>query len=450
MRWGRKAARETVAWTPPGALEQALLHARQHADWTAYFNALAPHYLYFATPRGPVDAVRQAELHPFWNKSLGSHCMAYYTDGMLPVPGDNPVYEGESLRSLASSWPSDRWWLAVNPGTPCEAYFPGTMAHRVQWRAHAEQAPSGQAMLRTLRVGGVLDGPLAHGLACGALLCVSNGSLWNAVAWHGRGYSGERNRLEQAWGITDRIAWLARLEELLLGESLDPLWEVLLRLRQQMTQATGRAPGVAEWQDAAEYALRRSARPAPPTAGARAGSTAGDGDGADAAPDGGPAAGPSHGREPESEPDRGRETGLGRGTGLGRADLLDREVRRARHLIGRIARYESRFRADGLLPEDGQVRSVLAWCYGRASKMARWGLGARYGTMAETERALVRAGRVSQVSYESWEEFSAGYVLGRCLHFDRDEAGSWYTEMLDAHRQLTTDPESPWLRLPWR
>lgn len=82
--------------------------------------------------------------------------------------------------------------------------------------------------------------------------------------------------------------------------------------------------------------------------------------------------------------------------------------------------------------------------------MARWGLGARYCTLEEAERAVVRAGRLSRFNYRSWEDFSAGYVLGRCLHFDEEEFGDWYGEMLDAHRLLTTHPDSPWLNIPFK
>ncbi|MFI2078525.1 DUF1266 domain-containing protein [Streptomyces triculaminicus] len=64
--------------------------------------------------------------------------------------------------------------------------------------------------------------------------------------------------------------------------------------------------------------------------------------------------------------------------------------------------------------------------------------------------AIERAGTAAQAAYDSWEEFCAGYVLGRCLHFDDEEFGPWYAEVLTAHRSLATDPESPWLTVPSR
>ncbi|TNY34606.1 DUF1266 domain-containing protein [Thermomonospora catenispora] len=114
-----------------------------------------------------------------------------------------------------------------------------------------------------------------------------------------------------------------------------------------------------------------------------------------------------------------------------------------------IRRYEERFRADGLLPEDGYVRSVAAYDYGRAVAMARWGLLAGYCDRETAEEVVVRAGRLSADAYSSWEDFSAGYVLGRVLRFDDGEFGDCYTGSLTAHRILAHDPASPWRTLAW-
>lgn len=73
-----------------------------------------------------------------------------------------------------------------------------------------------------------------------------------------------------------------------------------------------------------------------------------------------------------------------------------------RGLVGKILRYESRFRADGLLGPGDTVRTIAAWDLGRASKMARWGRGARYATRAEMHEALERVSAGVQQSYLSW------------------------------------------------
>jgi hypothetical protein len=386
-----------AAWQPPTDVEQALYEAKSRGDWPGYLDVLGNTWLYYAVERGPLDAVGQRAFTSYWNEQTRSYCRSVFTAGMLPAPVADPVYVTRSLVALASDWPDEETWLLVDPGSPCEAFFPGTMAHRAIWRQHGERAWTSQRnRLRTLSVGGPLHGPVAHGLACGALLCVSNGSLWNAVAWHGTGYSGERERLKDWWGITGRSEWSDYQERLLQGEMSSGAWEFVLRIRRNLARASedGSVP-VSRWRDVTERMVQSI--------------------------------------EPKEDDDIG----------------FDAEAEGLQSLIGRIMRYESRFRADGLLGEGEFTPSVLAWDYGRASKMARWGLGARFCEMWETEQALVRAGQEARTFYDSWEKFSAGYILGRCLHFDDEEFGGWYEDMLTAHRILTTDPASPWLNIPF-
>ncbi|MGK5631302.1 DUF1266 domain-containing protein, partial [Streptomyces sp. URMC 123] len=340
--------------------------------------------------RARVDAIPgRVTFTPYHEVRSGVWCLALQTHGALPPPRRDIVFIRGSLRWLAARWPDDAWWMAVNPGSPCEAYFPGGAAFRETWRMHGERAWVEQGdTLRTLWTG-PLHGPVAHGLACGALLCVSNGSLWNNLQWHGTGYDDEKERLKEWWGITSREDWLAAIEPLLAGRMTSPVWEYALEVRRELAGEGGARIGPVQWRDAAERRLRAE--------------------------------------------------------GAG-----DHRVRLTHEVIGRIVRYEARFRADGLLAEGDSVRSVLAWDFGRASKMARWGLGARYCEPWETEAAVVRAGEAARAVYGSWAEFSAGYVLGRVLHFDQEEFGDWYESMLIAHQVLMSDPGSPWLNIPFR
>lgn len=391
-------------WQPPTDIEQRLYEAKARGDWSAYLDTLAATELFHAVPRPWADAnPGYVRLFPHWDPRTRRHYVTVLTEGMLPCPAPDPVYMENSLGWYAATWKDPDWWLAVDPGTPCEAYFAATPEHRRLWTHHAQRMSgwTRKGRLRTLRVGGVFQGAVAHGLACGALLCVSNGSLWNAMGWHGTGYDRERGRLAEWWGITTREEWLSALERLLKGEMSNSSWEFVLEVRRAIAREYGGAVEIDHWREVVGRVVRGRAE----QAAAR---------GAAGLPDPGA------------------------------------EARRLQHLIGRIVRYEARFRADGLLREGEYVTSVLAWDYGRASKMARWGLGARFCDVGEAERAVVRAGRAGRLEYRSWEAFSAGYVLGRCLHFDDEEFGSWYEEMLNAHRVLTTDPGSPWLTIPWK
>ncbi|MFJ9407927.1 DUF1266 domain-containing protein [Streptomyces sp. NPDC101393] len=114
-----------------------------------------------------------------------------------------------------------------------------------------------------------------------------------------------------------------------------------------------------------------------------------------------------------------------------------------------VGRYEERFRADGLLPPDGAVVSLLALDLAHAVNLARWGLGARLCAPPQAEQAVQRAGARAKEVYSSWEEFAAGYALGRMLAFDNGWFGPPYAEAVHIHRVLTQDPASPWRGLPF-
>lgn len=69
--------------------------------------------------------------------------LVVHTAGMLPAPTPETVYESRSLRWFAKVWAADDpAFLAVNPGSPSEAYLTTTPADLARWRAHAEAAPT--------------------------------------------------------------------------------------------------------------------------------------------------------------------------------------------------------------------------------------------------------------------------------------------------------------------
>ncbi|REK85312.1 DUF1266 domain-containing protein [Streptomyces inhibens] len=114
-----------------------------------------------------------------------------------------------------------------------------------------------------------------------------------------------------------------------------------------------------------------------------------------------------------------------------------------------VTTYEERFRTDGLLPTDGRVVSLVALDYAHAVALVRWGLGARLCAPQQAEQAVAQAGARAREAYGSWEEFAAGYALGRLLAFDNGWFGPQYAETVHLHRVLTQDPASPWRGLPF-
>ncbi len=275
---------------------------------------------------------------------------------------------------------------------------------RQVWRAlHNEHwDEEGRAeRLVTLRTGVPPVGPLLHGLALGAHMCFVNGEAWNNPHYHGLGLSIEHERLAKWWGVTDRDEWQHTQRRLLDREITPWYWEFVLDARtalaERYTDGRLQAVDATAWRGYVETALRERAAQVPDQIG------------------------------PDWEEFVAHVVGL----------------------VGKVLRYEGRFRADGLLAADAAVRSVAAWDIGRASMMARWGYGARFATRAEMREAVVEASEAAQSAHTSWQDFSAGYALGRCLHFDDEEFGGWYQEMLAAHRALSTDPDSPWHTVPF-
>ncbi|USA00399.1 DUF1266 domain-containing protein [Streptomyces lydicamycinicus] len=114
-----------------------------------------------------------------------------------------------------------------------------------------------------------------------------------------------------------------------------------------------------------------------------------------------------------------------------------------------MTRYEERFRADGLLPADGRVVSLVALDHAHAVSLVRWGLGARLCAPHQAEQAVQQVAARAREVYGSWEEFAAGYALGRMLAFDNGWFGPQYAEAVHLHRVLTQDPSSPWRGLPF-
>jgi hypothetical protein len=328
----------------------------------------------------------------------GTRAVRVYTSGVLPRPHPDVVYEFVTLRGLAALWPRGVRVLLVNGGTPCARAFPAGKENRRDWLTLHDELyrPDGTCdRVETRRTGTPEDECLLRGLACGAHLCYGNGDAWNTIHWHGAGYANEVERLAGSWGIEDHDSWLETTEKLLAAELSPWVWEYVLGARLWLAQETGdRRVDPMVWRDCVEQSIRSQ--------------LAGE----------------------VSDED------------------LDGLAESLRGLVGKIMRYESRFRADALLPPDGYVRTVAAWDLGRATMVARWGLGARYCSEQEMLSAVERAGKAVQAAYGSWPDFSAGYVLGRCLHFDEETFGDWYTTVLDAHRALMAAPDSPWNAVP--
>ncbi|MEU5839279.1 DUF1266 domain-containing protein [Streptomyces diacarni] len=391
-------------WQAPADLERRLYKLTEVDESYTYLRALAHHGVYHPMP---IEQTTRApgERRLWTSEVTGSDGVVrtmtqVYTDGVLPPPHPYVVYEFITLGTLADIVPPEVDVLVVNAATPCQVMFQVDDEEREVWSDLHEELFDPEGLLNrvvTRFTGAPGSGPLLHGLACGAHLCYYNGDPWNTLDWHGAGYSSEVERLEDFWGVGDREDWLEIQQRLLECEVSPWYWDFVLGARLALREEHGdRGPVDAGlWRDCVESTLRRVVE----------------------APEG-----------------TEFETFI--------ADM--------REMVGKILRYEARFRADGLLGPDESVRTIAAWDLGRGSKMARWGRGARFATRAEMYDALGRVSAGVRGTYTSWAEFSAAYVMGRCLHFDDEHFGDWYTSVLQAHHALTRAPRSPWNVVPFQ
>jgi hypothetical protein len=234
---------------------------------------------------------------------------------------------------------------------------------------------------------GPFFGPLAHGFACGPHIPIHNADPWNTLVDPVGEYEDTRDALAESWGVTSTEEWREQVDYLLAGENVGPETDLLLQLRRQLIGQYGRYD-LPMWRDS----ILRWCQ--------------------------------------------------GRGVDAEQAQEFTGNA-------GVITRYEARFRADGLLPPNGIVNSVLGYDFGRAVNMARWGFGARFCDYRTAESVILRASQLTRQYYVSWADFGAGYALGRVIRFDNEEYGHMYDSVLGPHLMLLNDPASPWRHIPF-
>ncbi len=231
-------------------------------------------------------------------------------------------------------------------------------------------------------------GELAAALAVGAHMSLNHGVSWNTIKDDANSPQKTMELLKRQWDISTPAELRECMESLLDNETGDTVADFVLDVRVHLTTHLGALPDLRTWRQAVA--------------------------------------------------DNAREQGVPE-------TVIDDMTATTE----RVVRYEERFRADGLLRDGGFVTSLLAYDWGRAVNMARWGLQLRLIKEDQAREYVLRAGKQAFGRYTSWADLSAGYSLGRVLRFDNDEFDVWYNTVLEPHQVLLTDPASPWLTLPW-
>ncbi|MGW2177692.1 DUF1266 domain-containing protein [Streptomyces sp. NPDC001732] len=379
-----------IGWTPPTETERLLGEAGAGGDPEAVLDTLSHCRLHVMVARLHADAPGYIAPFPSQHDPVtGRMCVPVLTSGMLPPWHPEWVFRRTTLTELAGRWPDNKWRLGVNLATPGAFTLDARPKHRRAWlSADARSAgpPAGRLLTDS---GGPLHGPVAHGLAVGAHLAVHNGLVWNRLGTAYADYESDLAWLRNPWGIENRADHRQTLDALMATRFIGRTHESVLRIRRALADRLGRTPSLQEWSE-------------------NVGGT------------------------------------------LGRRGAAATEPAEADEALRRIARYEARFRADGVLAPGGRIDTLSAFDHGRAVNVVRMGLGARYCDPQEAERAVLRIGELARRTYGSWEEFSLGYALTRLIMFDgEDDAEEKYAQSLTQHRILTQDPTSPYRNIPW-
>ncbi|MFJ7087969.1 DUF1266 domain-containing protein [Streptomyces griseus] len=391
MTTGNGAGTESGGAVAPTGIERALAAAVAGGSAEAVVEVLARTRLYVLVARLHADIPGwTAPLPTIRDEATRRTCVPVLTPGVLPPWHPEWVFRAVSLGELARTWPYDVRRLAVNHGTPFAVTVDARPKHLKAWLKADEHSGGPEHGVLLTDDGGPLHGPLAHGLALGAHLAVTNGLIWNRLGAVYEDYATDRARLRSPWGVPHRAEYRDRLASLMKNQLVGRAQEAVLRTRHTLAARLGRTPTREEWSEAVARAV--AAR-----------------------------------------------------------DAGDRAS--AERSLHHIARYEDLLRADGALAPDGRVDTLAAFDLGRAVNVVRLALGARYGDPHEAEQDVLRLGELARGAYSSWADFSLGYLMARIVHRAEDDgpqaAESTYRQSLAEHRTLLQDPTSPYRNIAW-
>ena len=93
-------------------------------------------------------------------------------------------------------------------------------------------------------------------------------------------------------------------------------------------------------------------------------------------------------------------------------------------------------------------KSIIAWDFSRYVSLCGWGYIAGYITEEEAWERIMPAARLMQHTFDSWEDLGNNHVIGRKFWSlsQTQKRGAWTQS---CYQKLTSDPESPWNKLPW-
>ncbi len=92
------------------------------------------------------------------------------------------------------------------------------------------------------------------------------------------------------------------------------------------------------------------------------------------------------------------------------------------------------------------MRSIIAFDYCRYISLCRWGTLCSYISQDEAWGKIMPIAQSLQNSFPSWKELGENYMIGRKFWQPKSDQEAAINA---AYKKLLTDPNSPWLKIPW-
>lgn len=94
-------------------------------------------------------------------------------------------------------------------------------------------------------------------------------------------------------------------------------------------------------------------------------------------------------------------------------------------------------------------KSLLGWDYTRYVSLCRWGYLVGYLSEDEAWQRIMPKARELQEAFDSWADLGENYLIGREF-WSLEETTNYGWLYRTAYQRLLTNPEGPWMRLPWK